>query len=91
MTSNRHTPGAGSSEEGVSRDGKCKRSCLGTCAALAGILISLFWILNFSLGVFEIPDNLPIVGNLDEAFFTMLFLGCLSYLGVNIPFIRNIK
>jgi len=31
---------------------------------LAG-LASLY-LLNFTMGVFEIPDNLPIIGNLDE-------------------------
>jgi len=28
--------------------------------------ISIIYLLNFTLGVFELPDHLPIVGNLDE-------------------------
>ncbi|MCG8528228.1 MAG: hypothetical protein MI748_17740 [Opitutales bacterium] len=28
--------------------------------------VSIVYLLNFTLGVFEIPDNLPFVGNLDE-------------------------
>lgn len=63
---------------------------MGTALAFAGILVSLFWMLNFTFGVFEIPDNIPIIGNLDEVFFTMLFLGCLSYLGIEIPFLEKL-
>ena len=31
---------------------------------LAGIAI--IYLLNFTMGVFELPDNLPVIGNLDE-------------------------
>lgn len=49
--------------------------------ALAGIL-SFIYLMNPTLGVFEfLPDNLPIVGNLDEATATMVFLGALRYFG----------
>jgi len=49
--------------------------------ALAGIL-SFIHLMNPTLGVFEfLPDNLPIVGNLDEATATMVFLGALRYFG----------
>ena len=66
------------------------RSCCGTVLACFGAALSALWLLNPQMGVFvEIPDNLPIIGNLDEAFFTMLFLGCLSYLGFEIPFISS--
>jgi len=64
-------------------------SCLGATLAAFGILISAFWLLNFQMGVFELPDNLPIIGNLDEVFFTMVFLGCLSYFGIEIPFLSR--
>lgn len=66
------------------------KSCLGTIIASAGLLVSSLWILNLSAGIFfEIPDNIPIVGNLDEAFFTMVFLASLSYFGIEIPFLRG--
>lgn len=68
-----------------------KRGCLSTAAALAGATFSFVWLLNLQMGVFfEIPDNLPIVGNLDEAFFTTLLLACLSYLGIELPFPRKL-
>ena len=63
---------------------------MGTAFAIIGICISLFWVLNFSCGIFEIPDNIPIIGNLDEVFFTMLLLGSLSYLGFEIPFLEKL-
>lgn len=69
-----------------------KRGCLSTAAALAGAAFSSVWLLNLQMGVFfEIPDNLPVVGNLDEAFFTSLLLACLSYLGMELPFLRRLS
>jgi hypothetical protein len=36
--------------------------------------------------LFEIiPDNLPLVGNLDEAAAVALLLMCLSYFGIDLP------
>lgn len=67
-----------------------KKSCFGTVLAVLGLCVSAFWLLNMSAGIFfEIPDNLPLVGNLDEAFFTMVFLASLSYLGIELPFFRG--
>ena len=46
--------------------------------------LSLFYIVNPTFGVFEfIPDNLPIVGNLDEAAAVALLISCLKYFGVD--------
>lgn len=43
-----------------------------------GALASAIYILNPTAGVFELlPDNLPVVGNLDEAAMVTLLLGCL--------------
>lgn len=43
-----------------------------------GILVSVAYLLNLGAGIFEIiPDNLPFVGNLDEAAFTAFLLFCL--------------
>jgi uncharacterized membrane protein YkvA (DUF1232 family) len=44
-------------------------------------LIGAIYLLNPSAGVLElIPDNLPVVGNLDEAAATLLALAALKYL-----------
>ena len=52
--------------------------------AIIGI-ISLIYIINPSAGFIElIPDNFPIVGNLDEAAATVLLLSCLSYFGIDL-------
>jgi hypothetical protein len=49
-------------------DGARPTSCAGVVVALVSIAIGLLHILNLGAGVFfEIPDNLPVVGNLDEA------------------------
>jgi len=48
-------------------------------------ITSFFYLLNPSFGVLEfIPDNLPIVGNLDEATATALLLSSLAYFGINL-------
>ena len=55
-----------------------KRTALGVLAAL--------YILNPTAGLFEIiPDNLPFVGNLDEAAAVALLLMCLKYFGIDLP------
>ena len=59
--------------------------------ALTGI-ISLLYLLNPGMGIFElIPDNLPIIGNLDEAGAAVLLIAALKYLGVDLTrfFIRD--
>ena len=48
-------------------------------------VISLFYLLNIGVGFIElIPDNIPIVGNLDEATAAILLLNYLRYLGVDL-------
>lgn len=47
-------------------------------------VISLLYLLNPTAGFFEIlPDNLPGVGNIDEAGATALLLACLAYYGID--------
>ena len=45
-------------------------------------ILGLIYILNPTLGIFEfIPDNLPLVGNLDEgAAFLLIWFGLVEYL-----------
>ncbi|HQW04767.1 MAG: DUF1232 domain-containing protein [Flavobacteriales bacterium] len=48
---------------------------------MAGVLAFLY-LLNPTLGIFElIPDNVPFVGNLDEATATMVLIAALRYFG----------
>lgn len=49
-------------------------------AALAGI-----YLINPTFGVFElIPDNIPLVGNMDEAGATLILLNTLRYYGLDL-------
>lgn len=53
--------------------------------AIIGILFGLIYLLNPTAGVFELlPDNLPIIGNLDEASAVMLILACLRHFGIDL-------
>lgn len=48
-------------------------------------LISLLYLLNLGVGLIElIPDNIPFVGNLDEAGAAALLLMCLRYFGMDL-------
>jgi len=49
-------------------------------------IFCLLYILNPTAGIFEIiPDNLPVIGNLDEAAAVATLLMCLSYFGLDLP------
>ncbi|GMV90802.1 MAG: hypothetical protein AMXMBFR82_05800 [Candidatus Hydrogenedentota bacterium] len=66
--------------------------CIGQGMAVLGILVSTFWLLNFTFGVVELPDNMPFVGNLDEAAAAAVLFSCLRYLGFDVlPFGRRGK
>lgn len=68
------------------------RSLGRTIGAVVGVLLSAVYLLNLSFGLLEIPDNLPIIGNLDEVVVSAFFYGCLRYLGIDlIPFQRKEK
>ena len=66
---------------------QAERSRLGKLVAGVGVIASGVFLLNFTMGIFEIPDALPVVGNLDEAAATAVLLACLRYLGKDVlPF-----
>ena len=75
----------------IVKSSKNSRSFFGVFLAVFGILFSLVYIINPTFGVFEIlPDNLPVVGNIDEAGVTYFLFMCLRYLGLDlIPFGRK--
>ena len=51
-------------------------------------LFCLLYLLNPGAGIFEmIPDNLPFIGNLDEAAALTTLLLCLKYFGIELPHI----
>ncbi len=48
-------------------------------------VIALVYLMNPTLGILElIPDNLPLIGNLDEAGATLILLNTLRYYGINL-------
>jgi hypothetical protein len=51
--------------------------------AVVGV-VSFIYLLNFTMGIFELPDTLPIVGNMDEAAATAFFLSALRYYGLDL-------
>ncbi|MBX3415200.1 MAG: hypothetical protein KF708_21120 [Pirellulales bacterium] len=66
-----------------------ERGCGSIGLAVFGVIVSLVYLSNISMGFFEIPDNLPFVGNLDEVFFTGVLLASLAKLGINLPFLQH--
>lgn len=52
---------------------------------LAVGFVALLYLLNPTLGLIEfIPDNFPLVGNLDEGAATALLLSTLAYYGIDL-------
>jgi len=48
-------------------------------------LLSAAYLANIGAGVVElIPDNIPVIGNIDEATATVLLLNCLAHFGINL-------
>lgn len=57
--------------------------------AVAG-LVSFIYLLNPTMGLFELlPDNLPFIGNLDEATATMVLIAALRYFGWDLSDLFN--
>jgi uncharacterized membrane protein YkvA (DUF1232 family) len=56
-----------------------------TLVALFGAVIGIIYILNPTAGIIEIiPENIPFIGNLDEAAAVLLILGCLRYFNIDL-------
>lgn len=48
-------------------------------------LVGIIYLLNPTLGVFEIiPDNIPYIGNLDEVGAVLLVISALRYFGIDL-------
>ena len=76
----------GASSTGTSSTGAAKASKRSGALAIAGVAVSMLYLVNPTAGVFElIPDVIPVVGNLDEVFFTGLLLTSLARLGITLP------
>lgn len=52
--------------------------------ALVVALLCVLYLLNLSGGLIEIPDCLPIIGNLDEVAATVVLMRCLERLGIRV-------
>lgn len=52
--------------------------------AIVGVIISGIYLLNFTLGIWELPDNLPIVGHLDEFAAATLLIASLRYFDIDL-------
>ena len=49
-----------------------------------GVFAAVF-LINPGAGIFlEIPDNIPLIGNLDEAAATAILISCLAYFGFDL-------
>ena len=57
--------------------------------AALGVVVSVVYLLNFSFGVLEVPDYLPIVGHVDEVAACAVLFSCLGYLGIRLPGMRG--
>lgn len=57
-----------------------KKTVVGIIGVLAGL-----YLLNPGFGIFEIiPDNVPLIGNMDEVTATFLVFSSLAYFGIDL-------
>lgn len=72
-------------EKTMPQETKGKRSPIGSVmVGLMGALGAVY-LFNPTAGIFElIPDNIPVIGNLDEAAAAALLISCLAYFGIDI-------
>lgn len=57
---------------------------MNNASAIFLLLLSSVYLLNFTVGIFELPDYLPLVGNLDEAAATLVFISALKHFGIDL-------
>lgn len=68
-----------------------KRSFQNLLVAAVGLFCGIY-LLNPDAGIIEfIPDNLPLIGNLDEAAAVLLLLRCLAHFGVDLSFLTRFR
>jgi hypothetical protein len=53
--------------------------------AWTALIVGGIYLLNPAFGVDLLPDNLPLVGNLDEVAVVLIVLGALHSLGIRLP------
>jgi len=53
-------------------------------SAILGIILSSIYLLNFTVGIWELPDNLPIIGHLDEFAAATLLIASLKYFDIDL-------
>jgi hypothetical protein len=65
--------------------GEGKRSLFGSIVIGLFGALGVIYLINPTAGFIElIPDNIPGIGNLDEAAAVMLVISCLSYFGIDL-------
>jgi len=61
------------------------RKKFGDTIAIILIILSIIYLVNPGFGFFEVlPDNMPIIGNLDELAASVILIGSMEFLGVDI-------
>lgn len=53
-------------------------------SAIASIFLGGIYLLNFTFGIFELPDNLPFVGHIDETIAAAMLFAGLRYFGFDL-------
>ncbi len=57
-----------------------------SATVITAMIVAIIYLINPTAGILEfIPDNLPIVGNLDEAAALYILFSGLRFYGINLP------
>lgn len=64
--------------------------CVKNVLMFAVGLFCVGYLLNPTAGLDFLPDNLPLVGNLDEATAVVVLLACLRHFGIDIDWLFNL-
>ena len=73
-----------SSESTTQSKPKKSGSFLSASISIVAIMASLLFLANLTFGLIEIPDNLPIIGNIDEVLATTILVTALSRFGIHL-------